>query len=122
MNDAQTTLQQLKDRFNQFRDERDWSQFHDPKNLAEAIAIEGGELLELFLWKTKEEIQDRMNTDPAYKEKIREELADVLAYTLSFSNTTGIDLTEAFLAKIEKNEKKYPVEKARGSARKYTEL
>lgn len=116
------TFQELKDQLKQFRDERDWAQFHDPKNLAEAMAIESGELLELFLWKTKEEIAQRMESDPAYRESIAQELVDVLAYVMAFSNATGIDLSEACLRKYEKNALKYPVDKSKGNAKKYTEL
>jgi NTP pyrophosphatase (non-canonical NTP hydrolase) len=94
----------------QFRHERDWAQFHNPKDLALALSVEAAELLELFLWKT--------DADPL---KVREELADVLAFALLLSEKYGFDVKEILMEKMEKNRQKYPVEKARGSAKKYTE-
>jgi NTP pyrophosphatase (non-canonical NTP hydrolase) len=96
-----------------FRNERDWEQFHNPKDLALAINIEAGELLELFLWK---------NADEANKEKVREELADVFAYAFLLAEKYNLDVKEIVLEKIKKNGEKYPVEKAKGSAKKYNEL
>lgn len=96
-----------------FRNERDWEQFHNPKDLALAISIESSELLELFLWK---------NHTDANKEKIKEELADVLAYSFLMAHTFGLDIKEIILEKIKKNATKYPVEKAKGNSKKYTEL
>lgn len=96
-----------------FREERDWQQFHNPKDLALAISIEAGELLEAFLWKPAEE---------AKKEKIEEELADILAFAFLLAHEKGIDVKQAVLDKIEKNRQKYPVEKAKGTAKKYDEL
>ena len=100
-------------RLRQFRDDRDWKQFHNPKDLAVALSIEAGELLEAFLWKAPEA------ADP---EKVKEELADVLAYALLLSDAYGFDVQKIVLEKIERNEAKYPIDKARGSAKKYTEL
>lgn len=96
-----------------FRDERDWKQFHNPKDLAVALSIEAGELLEAFLWKDSEE---------AKIEKVKEELADVLAYGLLLGHHYGLDLEEVVREKVKKNGEKYPVEKAKGSATKYNEL
>ena len=96
-----------------FRDERDWEQFHNPKDLALALNIEAGELLEAFLWKSSEQ---------ADIETVKEELADVLAFAFLLADKYGLDVKQIVLEKIEKNALKYPVEKARGSARKYTEL
>lgn len=104
-----------------FRDERDWKQFHDPKNLAEGISIEAGELLELFLWKDKKEIQELL-TDKKYQKEIADELADILSFVLLLAETVEIDLEEAIYKKIKQNSKKYPVEKAKGKAVKYTKL
>jgi NTP pyrophosphatase (non-canonical NTP hydrolase) len=103
----------------EFRDERDWRQFHDPKNLAEAISIESSELMEIFLWSRAEESRQ---VAVEKKTEIAEELADILAFCLLFANETGIDIEQAMLAKIEKNSKKYPVEKAKGSSKKYKDL
>ena len=96
-----------------FRDARDWKQFHNPKDLAIALSIESAELLEAFLWKSSEE---------ASKDKIKEELADVLAYAFLLANECGLDIAEIVSAKIEANGLKYPVDKAKGSARKYDEI
>ncbi len=100
----------------QFRDERDWEQFHDSKNLATAISIEAAELNELFLWKT---IKESEEVNP---EKLKEELADIMAYALLLANKHGFDVKEIILDKIRKNGEKYPVEKAKSNAKKYTEL
>lgn len=96
-----------------FRNERDWEQFHNPKDLALAINVEAGELLELFLWKSSEE---------ANKEKIREELADVFAFAFMLAEKYNFDVKEIVLEKIRRNAEKYPIEKAKGSAKKYNEL
>ena len=96
-----------------FRDARDWKQFHNPKDLAVALSIESAELLEVFLWKSSEE---------ASKDMIKEELADVLAYALLLANECGLDVAEIVSAKIEANSLKYPVDKAKGNAKKYNEI
>jgi len=99
-----------------FRDERDWAQFHDSKNLATAISIEAAELNELFLWKTVKESED------VDKAKLKDELADVLAFSFLLANKHGFDVKEIMLDKIRKNGEKYPVDKAKGTAKKYDEL
>ena len=99
-----------------FRDARDWKQFHTTKDLAVAISIEAAELNELFLWKTVEE------SEKVSREKLREEIADILAYTLMLAGKHGFDVREIVLDKIRKNNEKYPVDKSKGSARKYNEL
>ena len=96
-----------------FRNERDWEQFHNPKDLAIALNIEAGELLENFLWKSHKD---------ADREKVKEELADVIAYSLLLAEKYGFDVKEILLDKIKKNGKKYPVDKAKGTAKKYTDL
>jgi NTP pyrophosphatase (non-canonical NTP hydrolase) len=96
-----------------FRNARDWEQFHNPKDLALALSIEAAELNEAFLWKKPEE---------ADMEKVREELADVFAYALLLANSCGFDVNEIVKEKVAKNELKYPVEKSKGSAKKYNEL
>src|SRR5690554_8223130 len=100
-------------RLRKFRDDRDWKQFHNPKDLALALSIEASELLELFLWKLPEQ---------ADIEKVEEELADVVAYALLLADSYELNLEQIVLDKIALNEKKYPVSKARGTAKKYTEL
>lgn len=112
MSDIEHLIQALV----KFRDERDWAQFHDSKNLAAAIGIEAAELNEIFLWKTIKESEE------VDRERIKEELADVVAYALMLAHKHGIDVKEAVLEKIAKNATKYPVEKAKGTAKKYTEL
>ena len=119
--DSTTTVAQLKDRVLAFARERDWEQFHSPKNLSMALAAEAAELMEHFLWATPEE-SARVAADPAKRAKIAEELADVVIYALEFANATGLDLAAAIGAKIEANAIKYPVEKSKGRSAKYTEL
>jgi NTP pyrophosphatase (non-canonical NTP hydrolase) len=106
-------IEEIIDALIKFRNDRDWEQFHNPKDLAVALNIEAGELLESFLWKSHEE---------ADKEKVKEELADVLAYAFLLADKYDLDVKEMLLDKISKNGEKYPVEKAKGTAKKYTEL
>jgi dCTP diphosphatase len=115
------TLAEIVAAVGRFRDDRDWAQFHKPKDLAAAIAIEAGELQERFLWKTDAEL-DRDLADAAKKAGVAEEIADVVMFAMLLSDRLGIDLAEAIAAKLVANGKKYPVKLARGSARKYTEL
>jgi NTP pyrophosphatase (non-canonical NTP hydrolase) len=107
------TLNQLTNRLKEFRDERDWGKFHNPKDLALAINIETSELLELFLWKNFNEVE---------KEKIELEVADIFAYLLLFVDKYKIDLSQILLKKIELNKIKYPVDKFKGISTKYDEL
>ena len=109
-------FQILIDELTKFRDERNWSQFHNTKDLAIAISIEAAELNELFLWKTTEESE---LVDTA---KLKDELADVLAFSLLLAGKHNFDVKEIVLDKIKKNGEKYPVEKSKGTAKKYTEL
>ncbi len=97
----------------EFRNARDWEQFHNPKDLALAINVEAGELLELFLWK---------NADEANLEKVKEELADIFAFAFLLADKYKLDVKEILLEKIKKNGEKYPVDKAKGTAKKYNEL
>jgi dCTP diphosphatase len=121
MNDSTATLAELKERVLAFARERDWEQFHAPKNLAMALAAEAGELMEHFLWSGPDESR-RVASDPAKRAKIAEELADVVIYALEFANSAGMDVAAAIEAKMAANAKKYPVDKAKGRADKYTEL
>ena len=102
LTDSATTVAQLKERVLAFARERDWEQFHAPKNLSMALAAEAAELMEHFLWATPEESR-RVAADPAKRAKIAEELADVVIYALEFANATGLDLSAAIEAKIEAN-------------------
>ena len=99
-----------------FRDDRDWKQFHDSKNLATAISIEAAELNELFLWKTIDESED------VDVEKIKEELADILSFSFLLAEKHGLDPFEILADKIKVNAEKYPIRKAKGTAKKYNEL
>ena len=122
MQDEKTTIQELKDILRKFRDDRDWAQFHDPKNLAEAISIEAGELQELFLWKDKEKIAEKLQEDEEFKKEVGEELVDVVIFCLNFANAANVDISRILKEKVEKNAKKYSVEKAKGNAVKYNKL
>lgn len=106
-------IKEINDALTSFRNERDWEQFHNPKDLALAINVEAGELLELFLWK---------NAEDADLPKIREELADIFSFSFLLAEKYSLDVKEIVLEKIKKNAEKYPVEKAKGTAKKYTEL
>ncbi|EIP98125.1 MazG nucleotide pyrophosphohydrolase family protein [Opitutaceae bacterium TAV1] len=119
--DSSTTLAEIKTRVLAFAREREWEQFHAPKNLSMALAAEAGELMEHFLWESSEASR-AVAADPARRAKIEEELADVVIYALEFANVTGIDVAAAIETKMEHNARKYPVEKARGRSAKYTEL
>jgi len=112
MTDYNQVIRQLK----KFRDERDWKQFHDSKNLATAISIEAAELNELYLWKTIKESEE------VDVEKIKEELADILSFSFLLAEKHGLDPFEIVAEKIKVNAEKYPVHKAKGTATKYTDL
>lgn len=109
-------MSEVNDLINQiisFRNDRDWAQFHNSKDLAIALNIEAGELLELFLWK---------NSDEVNPEKIKEELADVLIYAFLIAEKLNLNVKKIVEEKISQNEMKYPVEKSKGSSKKYNEL
>ena len=108
-----TEINKITEELRKFRDERDWAQFHNPKDLALALSIEASELLEVFLWKSAE------NADP---DKVKEELADVFAYAFMLADKYGLDVAQIMRDKLAKNKLKYPANKARGSAKKYNEL
>ena len=108
-----TDIETIPAALRKFNQDRDWDQFHNGKDLAVAISIEAGELLEAFLWKSPEN---------AKVEKVREELADVLNYAFQMADRYGLDIKEIMLEKIRRNAEKYPVDKAKGSAKKYNEI
>lgn len=104
-------MDNLRARVRQFRDDRDWKQFHTPENLAKSIMIEAAELLEHFQW------DNRFN-----KEEVADELADVMVYCLHMADSIGMDIVDIMHNKMDKNEVKYPIDKAKGTSKKYTEL
>ena len=106
-------IEQIINELRKFNHERDWDQFHNGKDLAIGLSVEASELLEAFLWKAPENVN---------QDKIREELADVLNYAFQMADKYNLDIKEIMLEKIRKNAKKYPVDKAKGSAKKYNEL
>ncbi len=115
MNDVKDMIEKIK----KFRDDRDWMQFHDPKNMAVSIILEASELLEHFQWKTIKEVDEcaKQNQD-----EIQDEIADIALYLFEMADNLGIDLIKAMEKKLAKNEKKYPVSKARGKHTKYNRL
>jgi len=117
VDDSVMTLENLKERMAAFVRERDWEQFHTPKNLSMSIAIEAAELMEHFQWLTVEESKD---LSPDALSDIGEELADIVIYSLSLSNSLNLDLSRVILNKMEKNIRKYPKERVRGKSHKYT--
>lgn len=119
--DDTVCLGELKEKVLAFARERDWEQFHSPKNLSMALAAEAGELMEHFLW-IDSEASRRTAAETRLQKAIEEELADVVIYALEFANQANVDLAAAIEAKMEQNAVKYPVEKARGRSVKYTEL
>jgi NTP pyrophosphatase (non-canonical NTP hydrolase) len=121
LSDASTSVAELKSRILAFARERDWEQFHAPKNLSMALAAEAGELMEHFLWATPEASAE-LARQAAKRAAIESELADVVIYALEFANITGIDVAGAIERKMAANAARYPVEKARGRSDKYDAL
>lgn len=119
MADKTATIQELKKTLANFVTERDWDQFHTPKNLSMAIAAEAAELMEHFLWV---ESKDSLKTFKDKENQVKEEIADIIMYLISFANQTGIDVSDAILHKLALNAKKYPIEKCKGKSLKYNEL
>lgn len=111
MNEFKTSMQKI----NSFRDEREWRQFHNEKDLAISVSLEASELLELFQWKTSEEVID------SKIERIEEELADVLIYSYMLADNLNLNIDKIIEKKLEKNNEKYPVNKSKGHKKKYTE-
>jgi len=114
MNDSSTTIQSLRDMMVTFVAERQWHKYHTPRNLAASVAVEAGELLELFQWLTPEEAQSRIKGDAAFRVAVGEEMVDVIMYLMSLANAMNLDVSSAVEAKMEKNRRKYPPEKFQG--------
>lgn len=119
--DHQTKVEDLKEQVKAFCEARDWDQFHGPKELAIGISTEAAELLQHFRFKSEDQIREMLNT-PEKRKEINEELADVLYFVLRMAQMYNIDLTTELTNKIEKNDKRYPVDKSKGQNMKYTEL
>lgn len=117
--DRKTTIEELKEMVKEFCEARDWNQFHNPKDLAIGISTEANELLQIFRFKSEEDMRQLMSSER--KDEIEEELADVFYFVLRFAQMNNIDLSQAVKNKIDKNNKKYPVEKAKGCNKKYNE-
>lgn len=112
-------IKEITKKIIKFRDERDWMQFHDPKNMAVSIILEASELLEHFQWKTKKEVEKYVMQNKA---EIKDEIADIALYLFELADNLGISLKSAMEDKIKKNAMKYPVEKAKGKHTKYNKL
>lgn len=119
MSDEQTTMATLKSIIDQFIGEREWYQFHNPKDLSMTVVVEGNELMEKFLWVTGPDSYKTFEDD---RSDVEDELADVLISVIAFANIAKVDLAQALERKVEKNRQKYPVEKAKGRYTKYTKL
>lgn len=117
-NDARVSMKSLQERLRSFADERDWDQFHSPKNLSTALIVEAAELLEHFQWLTQDQ-STNLSQDKLLE--VEAEIADIFIYLLRLSDKLGIDMLDAAIRKIATNEEKYPTEKVKGSAKKYTE-
>lgn len=119
--DHERKIQDIKDIIKKYCEERDWDQFHGAKDLAIALSIETSELLEHFRFKSKEEVEELFK-NPKKREEIEDEVVDILYFLFRLAQKYDIDLSEAFDRKMEKIKKKYPIEKAKGSSKKYDEL
>ena len=115
MSEVKKIIEKIKN----FRDERDWMQFHDPKNMAVSIILEASELLEHFQWKTKAEVAEYISQ---HQNEVQDEIADIALYLFELADNLGVNLISAMEKKLSKNAEKYPVEKAKGNAKKYTRL
>ena len=119
MTDNTVNIEFLKSIINNFIENRNWSQYHNLKDLAISISLESAELLELFQWKDN---IDSIKEDPVFLQKMKDELADIFIYSIIMSNNLGIDISTAIKQKLDKNNTKYPVDKSKNNVKKYTEL
>jgi len=113
-------IEELQKKVIEFRDARDWGQYHNPKDLAISLSLEASELLEIFQWKDAQEVEG-IKSDSEGRKRVKEELGDILIYAPNMCHEFGFDPSEVILEKLDINEKKYPVEKTKGSAKKYTQ-
>lgn len=121
MNDKNTTLADIKEMVTEFADQRDWHQFHTPKNLVMALASEVGELSDIFRWETGDQSKQTA-IDPQTSQAVASELADVMMFAVEFASVCEIDIASAIKAKMKLNAERYPVEKSKGSAKKHNQL
>ena len=119
--DNETVIHELKEKIKKFCEARDWDQFHNAKDLAIGLSVEASELLEIFLWKSPKEIEELFQNKKK-KADIEDEMADVLYFLIRLAERYDLDLTDVLEKKMEKNEEKYPIEKAKGSNKKYNEF
>jgi len=119
--ESKVSIKELKEFSKKFQEERDWDKYHTPKDVAIALSVEAGEVLELFLWKSDKEVEEMLK-DPIKKNKVTEEVADVFSYLILLSNKLDIDLVKSFYEKMDKNHEKYPIDKIKGDFKKYTEI
>ena len=120
ISDGKTTILELRERVQTFVSDRDWTKYHNPKDLAMSIAIEASELMEVFQWAGEDEVAS-LTRDNAGSARVQAELADVVIYCLSLANVAGIDVAQAVVRKIGRNEEKYPAEEFRGLYRRQAE-
>ena len=113
-------ISELQAKVIQFRNDRDWAQYHNPKDLATALSIEASELQEIFLWKDVTEVET-LKSDSRVSKRVKEELGDIFIYALTIAYELGLDPTQIVLDKIETNEKRYPADKVKGKSKKYTQ-
>lgn len=118
--DEKTTISQLKDSVKKFCEERDWDQYHNAKDLSIGIITESSELLEFFRFKNQKEVEELFNTSS--KKEIAEEISDILFFIFRLAQKYDIEISKEFMDKIQKNEKRYPIEKSKGSNKKYMEF
>ena len=121
LSDSETRVSELREQVQKFITDRDWSKYHNPKDISVSITIEASELLEVFQWVRDDDADDLLK-DPIKLNSVKDELADIIIYCLSLANSLDIDVSQAVTDKIEKNKRKYPREKIKGNYRKYTEL
>ncbi len=119
--DSDTTFIEVMKKIKNFRDDREWKQFHTPKNLSMAIATEAGELMEHFLWDTQEQARDKVKAENKLAE-VRDELADVMIFSFLMVDLLDEDVANIMMNKLKKNKEKYPEEKAKGKSERYTDL
>jgi NTP pyrophosphatase (non-canonical NTP hydrolase) len=112
-------IQELQAKVIQFRDERDWAQYHNPKDLAISLSLEAAELLEVFQWKNAAQVET-LKSDADIRDRVKEELGDIFIYALTMAHEFGLDPSEIVLQKLRVNEEKYPADKVKGRADKYT--